>query len=124
MSGICSRHQENEPTCSACQAHPSDLLPDYDRKVAEAEAVGLVTCHHCEFRYYLTTWHCPKCSTMWKDAPIHFGAVMLKLQRICSAAVSVRDAFAALSEDTKKELPLVLAEQLQYLYSVVYGLHD
>jgi len=58
---ICSQHREPDAACSLCQADIRDLLPDFDRKVAEAEAAGQQTCAACGFVYYRTTWECPLC---------------------------------------------------------------
>jgi len=57
---ICSRHQKYQADCKLCNANPRDLFPDWDKKVAEAEAAGLYTCV-CGYEYYLTTDSCPFC---------------------------------------------------------------
>ena len=62
MAGICGRHRERVETCRLCNLTPSDILPDWDKKVAEAEAAGLHNCEHCGFTYYLTCNMCPKCN--------------------------------------------------------------
>ena len=61
MAGICSRHQGNDPDCAACQAEPRDLFPDWDEKLAEAEAAGRIHCPECGYEFYLTTRDCPLC---------------------------------------------------------------
>lgn len=61
MSGICSAHQHYEPSCELCNTDVREVLPDYDRKKAEAEAAGEHDCE-CGFTYYKTTSFCPKCS--------------------------------------------------------------
>jgi hypothetical protein len=58
---ICSAHQKPDPNCRLCQLHPRDLFPDWDKKVAEAEAAGTIKCRKCGFEFYLTTDICPKC---------------------------------------------------------------
>lgn len=37
------------------------MLPDYDRKLAEAEAAGEHTCEGCGFVFYKTVMNCPRC---------------------------------------------------------------
>lgn len=61
MSGICSKHRHHEPGCRLCGLEPRDVLPDYDRKCAEAKAAGEYQCANCEFVYYRTTDLCPLC---------------------------------------------------------------
>jgi hypothetical protein len=41
----------------------SDLLPDWDEKLKEAEAAGAVRCR-CGFFYYRTAPACPLCNTV------------------------------------------------------------
>lgn len=60
MSGICSVHRHTEPGCPACHAHPRDLFPDFDERLAEAEAAGEHKCE-CGFTYYRTVDSCPAC---------------------------------------------------------------
>lgn len=61
MAGMCSRHQDNDPNCPTCQLKPEDVLPDYEKKLAEAEAAGRVICPECDYEFYLTTHDCPLC---------------------------------------------------------------
>jgi len=61
MTSICSQHQHIDPDCAACNADIRDLLPDYDKKHAEALAAGLHDCE-CGFQYYKTVSFCPLCS--------------------------------------------------------------
>lgn len=61
MSGICSAHRHNDPTCAACQAHPRDIFSNWDEMVEEAKVAGLFKCV-CGFDYYLTTDRCPLCN--------------------------------------------------------------
>lgn len=68
MSGICSRHYWHDPNCNMCTADIRDVLPDYDRKVHEAELAGIVTCGACSFKFYRTVDSCPKCCEwVWLD---------------------------------------------------------
>lgn len=62
MTMMCSRHQEAREGCVACHTHPRDVLPDYDAKVAEAEAAGTTMCELCGMVYYRTASICPLCS--------------------------------------------------------------
>ena len=64
---LCSHHLEPVPGCRLCHAHPRDIFPDWDAKVAEAEAAGVTTCARCGFEYYRTTQHCPKCGAPRKE---------------------------------------------------------
>jgi len=61
VSGICSRHRDHDPGCPMCCADIRDVFPDYDEKVAEAEAAGLHLCA-CGFEHYRTVSFCPRCS--------------------------------------------------------------
>jgi len=62
MSGLCSIHGgRTVATCRACNADPRKVLPDWDKKCAEAEAAGTHRCTGCGFVFYLTTNDCPKC---------------------------------------------------------------
>lgn len=58
---ICSRHQVPDPDCELCNTNIRDASPDYDEKLAEAEAAGIHTCEKCDFVYYKTVDSCPKC---------------------------------------------------------------
>jgi hypothetical protein len=60
MTGICSKHQTPASDCVLCNTDIRDVLPDYDKKIAEAEAAGRHTCV-CGFEYFLTTDACPRC---------------------------------------------------------------
>jgi hypothetical protein len=60
MAGLCSAHRDKVPGCAACEATIYDLLPNYDRLIAEAEVAGRHTCE-CGFVYFKTTYMCPKC---------------------------------------------------------------
>lgn len=61
MAGICSRHVDAEPGCELCAIDIRDVLPDYDKKLAEAKAAGEHKCE-CGFTYFKTTDTCPLCS--------------------------------------------------------------
>jgi len=63
VSGLCGRHPgpDPEPGCRLCNASPTDIFPDWERKVAEAIAAGRHRCRGCSFTFYLTTDACPKC---------------------------------------------------------------
>lgn len=61
MSGICSRHRHHESGCRLCNTEARDILPDFDRKLAEAEAAGRQKCPGCGFVYYRTVEACPLC---------------------------------------------------------------
>lgn len=63
MANICSRHQRYEKDCKLCNSDVRDLFPDWNDKVAEAEAAGSVTCE-CGFEYYLTVNDCPMCGNV------------------------------------------------------------
>ncbi len=63
---ICSIHHEYNKDCKLCNTHPRDVFPDWDKKVAEAEAAGKTTCK-CGFEYYLTTDSCPLCGERLKQ---------------------------------------------------------
>ena len=62
MSGICSRHKKHNPNCNLCNAIPQDILPDYNKKVADAEAAGTHMCTKCSYVFYLTVNYCPQCN--------------------------------------------------------------
>jgi hypothetical protein len=64
VAGICSIHQKAEPGCKLCAAHPRDIFPNWDAKVAEAAAAGTTRCAVCGFEFFLTANMCPKCSAM------------------------------------------------------------
>jgi hypothetical protein len=55
------------PGCAACGATPHDLFPDWDEKVAKAEAAGTYRCDNCAFVFYKTTAHCPSCGTFYPE---------------------------------------------------------
>ncbi len=68
MAGICSKHHPDigivegiNDKCKLCHVTPHDLFPDWDQKVAEAEAAGEVKCFVCGFKYFATTNNCPLC---------------------------------------------------------------
>jgi hypothetical protein len=61
MSGVCSRHRKKVEWCRLCAASVSDLLPDFEVKLKDAESAGLHNCE-CGFVYYLTVDECPRCS--------------------------------------------------------------
>lgn len=67
MAKICSMHQRFDPSCKLCNTDVRDLLPDYDRKMAEAKAAGTHVCEECEFHYYKTVDLCPLCGTSRKS---------------------------------------------------------
>ena len=68
MAGVCSRHMDTcDPDCPACNTTIRELLPDYDKKHAEALAAGQHTCI-CGFTYYFTTNLCPLCCTYTKES--------------------------------------------------------
>lgn len=62
MAGICSAHQGFDPDCRLCGLEGRDILPDYDAKMAEAEAAGRTTCA-CGYVHYRTISLCPLCGT-------------------------------------------------------------
>jgi hypothetical protein len=62
MAGICSEHQKPHPACKLCHTHPRELFPNWDEKVAEAEAAGTTKCAKCGFEFFLTVDMCPKCA--------------------------------------------------------------
>ena len=68
MSGLCSRHKHHEPGCRLCNTSPTDIFPNWEQKVAEAEAAGKHRCMGCGFVYYLTVNACPKCCRPAKPA--------------------------------------------------------
>lgn len=57
---LCSAHQDPVPGCRQCEANPRDIFPDWDKKIAEAEAAGRHTCE-CGFVYFKTVDACPLC---------------------------------------------------------------
>jgi hypothetical protein len=63
MAGVCSAHFGDVPVagCGPCHTTPGDLFPNWDEKVAEAEAKGEHTCAKCQFVFYLTVDTCPLC---------------------------------------------------------------
>ena len=63
MASICSRHFEYDSECRLCHIDVRDVLPDYERKLAEAEAAGTEECVGCGFAYYRTIDSCPLCDT-------------------------------------------------------------
>lgn len=64
MSGICSRHRENDPACSLCQKTPADIFgaERWEAMKMRAKDAGEHRCLGCGFRFYLTTKACPMCS--------------------------------------------------------------
>ncbi|KKL72493.1 hypothetical protein LCGC14_2084390 [marine sediment metagenome] len=78
MASICSKHQEADPDCDICKADIRDLLPNYDRKSAEAKAAGSIRCSKCDFEYYLTTHDCPLCGHRYN----HIGWVIDKMDKV------------------------------------------
>ncbi len=60
---ICSKHQKYDKDCKLCNTDIRELLPDFDKKLAEAKAAGEHTCEKCGFVYYLTVDYCPSCDT-------------------------------------------------------------
>jgi hypothetical protein len=63
-TGVCSRHKFRDPDCKACSTEPEDIFPDWEEKLAEAEAAGEVTCTACRFIYYAVVDRCPLCSAL------------------------------------------------------------
>lgn len=62
MAGICSEHQDFDPSCRLCSKTPHDLLPDWDDKTREAECAGLTPCPFCGMVLYRSvSGQCPKC---------------------------------------------------------------
>jgi len=68
MAGICSRHRDYDANCKLCNTLPQNILPDYNKKVAEAEAAGTHSCAKCGYLYYLTVDSCPNCGTKKCDS--------------------------------------------------------
>ena len=61
MVSICSAHRTRDMECPRCWVNIYNMFPDYDQKVAEAEAAGKYMCCKCNFVYYKTTDICPSC---------------------------------------------------------------
>lgn len=68
MANMCSAHHPSlgpVEGCDLCHTHPRDVFPDWDKKLAEAEARGNATCEHCGFVRYRGPDSlldcCPKC---------------------------------------------------------------
>lgn len=60
MAGICSFHRGFDPNCDLCKTDPRHIFPDWDAKLAAAQAAGQVKCA-CGFDFFRTTHECPKC---------------------------------------------------------------
>lgn len=68
MAGICSAHWGSSVKgCVACNSSPRDLFPDWDEKLAEAEAAGTHKCTGCGFVFYRTVDVCPKCDQEYEQ---------------------------------------------------------
>ena len=74
MAGICSRHQGYDAECAACNAMPWDLLKttkeEWDAKMAEAEASGIVKCQKCGFEQYNNHEKCISCQNLLHEVPV------------------------------------------------------
>lgn len=57
----------SDPCARLTRAALVRMFPDWERKVAEAEAAGTETCSACGFTYYRTTTCCPLCNGRGPD---------------------------------------------------------
>jgi hypothetical protein len=58
---MCSAHRQPMPGCVACHTQPREVFPDWDRKLAEAEASGQWQCPKDGFEWYGTIKECLIC---------------------------------------------------------------